>query len=78
MGNVVSQYEHQLTSVQSCTHDHQSAIMQLQEQVQALQVSLASQRDLPSVGATQEEVDLREQVFNYVPGTVNTNRGAAV
>ena len=78
MGNTVSQYEHQLTSVQSHTHDHQLAIMQLQEQVQALQVSLASQRDLPLVGATQEEVDLGEQVFNYVPGMVKTNRGAAV
>ena len=53
VGNMVSQYEHQLTTVQSHTHDHQSAIMQLQEQVQALQVSLASQRDLPLVGATQ-------------------------
>ena len=64
VGNAVSQYEHQLTTAQSCTRNHQSAIMQLQEQVQALQVSLASQRDLPSVGATQEEVDVREQVFN--------------
>ena len=33
-----------------CTRDHQLAIAQLQEQVQALQVSLASQRDLPLVG----------------------------
>ena len=64
--------------MQSRTHDHQSAITQLQEQVQALQISLASQRDLPSVGATQEEVDLREEVFNYVPGMVNIKRGAAV
>ena len=30
------------------------------------------------VGVSQEEVDLREEVFNYVPGTVNTNRGVAV
>ena len=52
--------------------------MQLQGQVQVLQVTLASQRDLPSVGATQEDVDLREEVSNYVPGMVNTNRGAAV
>ena len=51
--------------------------MQLQEQVQALQVSLASQRDLSLVGASQEEVDLREEVFNFIPGMVNTNRGAA-
>ena len=75
---MVSQYEHQLTTVQSCTHDHQSVIAQLQEQVQVLQVSLASQRDLPSVGVTQEKVRLREEVFNYVPGTVNVKRGAEV
>ena len=78
VGNVVSQYEHQLSSAQSRTCDHQSAITQLQEQVQALQVSLASQWDLPSVGTFQREVDLREEVFNFVPGTVNTNRGAVV
>ena len=78
VGNVVSQYEHQLSSAQSHTHDYQSAIMQLQEQVQVLQVSLASQRDLPSVGTSQREVDLQEEVFNFIPGTVNTNRGAAV
>ena len=45
-----------------------------------LQVSL-SQRDLPSVpseGATQEGENLKDKIFNYVPGTVNTRRGAAV
>ena len=78
VGQSVSQYKHQLTTVQSCTHEHQSAIMQLQGQVQALQISLANQKDLPLVGASQEEVDLREEVFNFVLGMVNTNRGAAV
>ena len=78
VGQAVSQYEQQLTTEQSRTHEHQSAITQLQGQVQALHVSLASQRDLPSVGVTQEDVDLRDEVFNFVPGTVNTNRGAAV
>ena len=78
VSNVVSQYEHQLTTAQSHTHNHQSAIAQLQEQVQALHISLASQRDLPSVGASQEEVDLREKVFNFIPGMVNINRGTAV
>ena len=78
VGNMVSQYEHQLTTAQSCTCNHQSLIVQLQEQVQVCQVVLASQRDLPLVGVSQEEVDLREEVFNYVPGKVNTNRGAAV
>ena len=78
VGQAMSQYEHQLTTAQSCTRKHQSAIAQLQGQVQALQISLASQKDLPSVGASQEEVDLREEVFNFVLGMVNTNRGAAV
>ena len=78
VGNMVSQYEYQLSTAQSHTHYHQSAIAQLQEQVQVLQVSLASQRDLPLVGTSQREVDLREEVSNFVPGTVNTNRGAAV
>ena len=60
------------------THNHQLAIAQLQEQVQVLQVLLASQRDLPLVGASQREVDLWEEVFNFVPGMVNTNRGTVV
>ena len=68
IGNAVSRYKHQLSSMQSRTHDHQSAITQLQEQVQALKVSLASQRDLPSVGASQGEVDLREEVFTLSQG----------
>ena len=66
VGQVVFQYKHQLTTAQSRTCEHQSAIAQLQRQVQALQISLASQKDLPSVGASQEEVDLREEVFNFV------------
>ena len=78
VGQAVSQYEQQLTKEQSCTREHQSAITQLQGQVQVLQVSLASLRDLPSVGATQEDVDLRDGGFNFIPGMVNTNWGAAV
>ena len=74
----VLQYEQRLTTEQSHTQEHQLTIAELQGQVQALQVSLSSQRDLPSVGATQEGVNLRDEVFNYVPGTVNTNQGAAV
>ena len=56
----------------------QSTVAELQGQIQALQVSLSSQRELPSVGVTQEGENLRDQIFNYVPGTVNTNRGATV
>ena len=78
VGQAVSQYKHQLTTVQSHTHEHQLEITQLQGQVQVLQTSLATQKDLPSVGVSREEVDLREEVFNFVPGMVNTNRDAAV
>ena len=78
VSNAVSQYQQQLSSVQSCTHNHQSAIVQLQDQVRMLQLLLASQGDLPSVGTPQEEVDLLEEVFNFVPGTVSTNQGAAM
>ena len=43
-------------------------IAQLQGQVQALQVTLASQKDLPSVpSASQEEADLREKSFQLCP-----------
>ena len=78
VSQAVSQYEQKLSMEQSHTQAHQSAIAELQGQVQALQVSLASQRDLPSVGVTQEGSNLRDELFNYVPGTVNTNWGAAV
>ena len=30
------------------------------------------------MGATQEGENLRDQIFNYIPGTVNTKRGATV
>ena len=63
---------------EQCLSSEQSHTQHLQGQVQALQVSLSSQRELPSVGVTQEGVNLRDEIFNYVPGTVNTNRGAAV
>ena len=79
VGGVVLQYEQRLTSEQSRAQAQQSTIAELQGQIQALQVSLSSQRELPSVGVTQEgENNLRDQIFNYVPGTVNTKRGAAV
>ena len=78
VGQAVHNMSKKLSTEQSHMRKHQWAITQLQGQVQALQVSLASQRDLPSVGVTQEGVNLSDEVFNYVPGTVNTNWGAAV
>ena len=81
VGGAVLQYEELLTSEQSRAQDQQATIAELQGQIQAMQESLTSQKDLPSVpseGVTQEGENLREKVFNYVPGTVNTRRGAAV
>ena len=49
----------------------------LKEQVRAWEISLASKTNLPSVAPTKEEVDLRKEVFDFLPGTVNTKRGAA-
>ena len=75
------QYEELLSSEQSRAQDQQATIAELQGQIQALQESMSSQKDLPSVpseGVTQEGKNLREKVFNYIPGTVNTHRGAAV
>ena len=77
VGGAVLEYEQCLTSEQSWAQAQQSTIAELQGQIQALQVSL-SQRELPSVGVTQEGENLRDQIFNYVPGTVNTKRGTTV
>ena len=55
--------------------DH--AVQKLQDQVRALEMSLASQENLPSVGKSQEEVDLHKEVFDYILGTINTRQGMA-
>ena len=81
VGGAVLQYEELLSTEQSRAQDQQVTIAELQGQIQALQESITSQKDLPSVpseGVTQEGENLRDKVFNYVPGTVNTRRGAAV
>ena len=81
VGGAVLQFEQRLSIEQSRAQDQQTTIAELQGQIQALQQSIASQKDLPSVpseGVTQEGENLRDKVFNYIPGTVNTQRGAAV
>ena len=81
VGGAVLQYEERLSTEQSRAQDQQATIAELQGQIQAFQESITSQKDLPSVpseGVTQEGENLRDKVFNYVPGTVNTQRGAAV
>ena len=53
-------------------------VHKLQDQVHTLELSLAGHTTLPSVRHTQEEADLWKEVFDYLPGTVNTRRGAAM
>ena len=54
-------------------------IKQLQDKISTLEVTSASQANLPSVATSnpQEVCGLHSQIFDYVPGTVNTKRGAA-
>ena len=59
--------------------EHQLVIKQLQDKINTLEVISMSQANLPSVATSnpQEECGLHSQIFGYVPGTVNTRRGAA-
>ena len=77
VSKVVSQYQSQLSLTQSCTHNHQVAIKQLQEQIHTLKLSLANCANLLSVGQSLGDVDLWDEVFNILPGMVNTKQGAA-
>ena len=80
VGQAVVQYRDQLSSAQATQQqrdrEHQQSIHRLQEQVRALEVSLAGQATLPSVASSSSQTELRREVFNIVPGTVNTRRGA--
>ena len=82
VGQVVFEYKEQLVAAkkrqQSKDRQHQQTVHPLQDQVRALELSLASQATLPSVRPTKDEADLWEEIFNYLPGTVNTRRGTAV
>ena len=77
----VSQYQHQLSSMQSSLQqkdkEHQQSIQKLQDQVWALELSLAGQATLPSVVPSISRPGLHQEVFNILPGTVNPRRGAA-
>ena len=81
VGKAVVQYRDQLSSAQATQQqrdrEHQQSIQKLQEQVRALELSLAGQATLPSVASSSSQTELRREVFNIVPGTVNTRRGAA-
>ena len=71
------QYQEQLLSATQSLQAKTELYKGLKDQVHALEMSLASQANLPSVEQSQEEVDLHKEVFDYVPGTVNMRWGAA-
>ena len=75
------QYQLQLSSVkislQQKDQEYQHSVQKLQEQVQSLELSLAGQVTLPSVGTSCTMSGLHEEVFNILPGTVKKHRGAA-
>ena len=83
MNKAVEHYQVQLSTAQSNLqtqdHEHQLAIQKLQNKIQSLEVSLASWVNLPSVWVTQSHdgTCLRNEVFNFIPGTVNKNWGMA-
>ena len=65
--------------LQARDREHQLAIKQLQDKINMLEITSTSQANLSSVAMSnpQEEHGLHSQIFGYVPGTVNTRRGAA-
>ena len=79
----VQQYKVQLNTAQSKLQardqEHQLTIKQLQDKISMLEITSASQANLPSVATSnpQDRCGLHSQIFGYVPGTVNTKRGAA-
>ena len=77
----VSQYQDQLSSAQSNLQqrykEHQRSIQRLQDQVRALELSLAGQATLPLVAASSSKTSLCQEVFNILLGTVNQRRGTA-
>ena len=59
------------SSLQVKDCEHQQAIQKLQDKIQLLELSLASQVNLPSVGGSHNGSGLQDEVFNFIPGTVN-------
>ena len=82
VGQAVVQYRDQLSSAQAMQQqrdrEHQQSIHRLQEQVRALEVSLAGQATLPSVATSGSQTELRREIFNILPGTVNPPRCHAI
>ena len=65
--------------MQSNNCEHQLAIQKLQSKIQSFKVSSASQVNLPSMGVShmQDGPCVCSEVFNFVPGTINKQQGAA-
>ena len=81
IGQAMLEYWDQLSSaqgnLQQKDREHQQSIQRLQDQVHALELSLAGQATLPSVAASSSKAGLRQEVFNILLGTINQCRGAA-
>ena len=81
IGQAMLEYQDQLSSVQSNLQqrdrEHQQSIQKLQDQVCALELSLAGQATLSSVAASSSKAGLCQEVFNILPGTINQCRGVA-
>ena len=82
VSKVVFKLKEQLAATKHSLHvkdrEHKQMVHKLQDQVHALKLSLAGQATLPSVNYSQKEADLWDEVFNYLPRTVNTKQGAAM
>ena len=81
IGQAVVKYQDQLNSAQASLQqrdrEHQQSVQKLQDQIRALELSLADQVTLPSVAASGSKTGLRQEVFDILPSTVNQCRGAA-
>ena len=81
MDQAVSQYQDQLSSVQINLQwkdkEHRQSIQKLQDQLKALELSLAGQATMPSMATSSSKAGLCQEVFDILLGTVHMRRGAA-
>ena len=81
VGQAVVKYRDQLNSAQASLQqrdrEHQQSVQKLQDQICALELSLADQVTLPSVTASGSKTGLCQEVFDILPGMFNQCRGAA-
>ena len=79
VNKAIEQYQSKLHNAQSSLQvkdpEHQQAIQKVQDKIQMLELSLASQVNLPLVGDSRSGSGLRDEVFNFIPGTVNKQWG---